>query len=297
LVSYASSGREVFSMAKAVPAPPHAWRKSTIVFGLVSIQVGIGSIEKEDKLEGHYYDKESEEQVTQKYVIVDDEDNITKIVDKPVTGYEVDDKLVFFEKEELSDLSIGLKKVIEVNRFVDEEEVDALYPEKTYNIWPDGPAQTKAFVALATALKEERKAAASTTCLTSSTRLVVLRYSDRVDHLVLQVCSYDDNFLLDRVDAAKSVTADGPQPSKEELEMARLFVTTMSGDFSEFAKSVKDDYQRALKAAAKAKAQGKPVKVGKAAKMPPKADLMAALKASLAQAGGAKKRPRKAAVK
>jgi len=281
---------------KAVAAAPKAWQKPTIVFGLVSIQVGIGTIAKDDKLEGHYYDKGSKVRVKQQYVT---DDAKARVVSEKLTGYEMDNgEVVFFEAQELADLSTGLKKVVELKGFANENEVDPLYPEASYNVWPDGPGQTKAFVALAAALKEECKVGVGTICLTNSTRLVVLRHSDRVDHLVLQVCTYDDNFLLDRVEAAKAVAAEGPQPSKEELEMTRRFIQMLPVDFHESARTVKDDYQRALKNAAKAKSQGKPVKAGKPVKVPESADLLVALKASLAQAGGAKKKPaRKPAVR
>lgn len=267
---------------KALATPPRAWRKPDISFSLVNLKVGIGSIQKDEKVEGHKYDPVTSLRVKQQWV---SEDGTT--IPEVATGYETEKGVVFLDDTDQEAIKVGTTGVIDLVGFCDAATIDALYPDASYNIWPDGAGHTRAFGALAEALHRTGKAGVGTCAFTNCTRLVVVRWDSLINHLLLQTCNFESTIQWDKIEQARRFAKEGgPQPAEAEVELACEIVTSskMHVDFNEFAASITDDYQAALAKAIEAKAAGKKVKTAKVEEVSEPVDLIEALRASVAQA-------------
>ncbi|MFT4217397.1 MAG: Ku protein [Micropruina sp.] len=202
-------------------------------------------------------------------------------------GYETGDgRMVILESEDFENLPLPTTKAVEVVQFVDTEEVDPTYFERTYFLEPDGPG-AKPYVLLRRALADAGKAALVKVALRSRESLALIRAKD--DLLLMHTMLWPDE-LRDGEFAAPS---DDVKVSDAEVEMARMFIDQLTGDFdpSQFA----DVYREALEAVVEAKLAGTPAPEA-AEEAPQQADvvdLVAALRASVEAA----KRRREAAAK
>ena len=66
--------------------------------------------------------------------------------DRIVKGYEFErGRYVTITDDELKDLQIESSKIIDLDRFVDRDEVDRIYLEAPYYIFPDGELTVETF--------------------------------------------------------------------------------------------------------------------------------------------------------
>ena len=264
---------------------PHPWQKPSLSFLLVNLRVGLGSIRKEDKVEGHKYDPDTKQQLKQQMVLLNEKGETIKVVESPPTGYPTPKGVVFLEPEDEEAIKSRTKGVIDLAGFCSAEEIDLLDPDSTYYMWPDGPGHTKAFSALAQVLLETGKAGVGTCAFTNRTRLVVIRYSQLVDNLLLHTCNYASEIKWAEIAQARDFALrGGPLPTEAEVAFAREIVTSsgMQVGFREFSETVTDDYQAALRKVVSAKAAGKKPRLPKVEVPKETGDLLEALRSSVA---------------
>jgi DNA end-binding protein Ku len=177
---------------------------------------------------------------------------------------------------------------------VDLSEIDPLCFDKSYLVWPqDGDTVVAAHDLLASMLRQTGKALVGTTVLSTSTKLVAIRWSDTTDTLVAHVLIYDENVAWDNIGLVAHGLAQRPEPSEAEVELAGQLLGTLAGEVD--LASVTDEYNDRLVAAVEAAAKGQPAPVVEdEPEAAPVVDLLAALKASVEAAAPAKpKRSRK----
>ncbi len=170
-------------------------------------------------------------------------------------------------------------KLIEIEQFVDEKEVDTMYYESPYYIEPE-KGGTKAYGLFREALKKSGKIALATFVMRSSETLCVLKPRDAL--LVLNKIRFAEEIR----DTSELTLPDAKDVKPAELKMALSLIDQFSEklDLTKF----KDEYASELMKVIKAKATGKETKVRKLVPETTKTkDLMEQLKASLA---GGKKR-------
>lgn len=201
-------------------------------------------------------------------------------------GYETGDgRTVILEAEDFENLPLPTTKAVEVVQFVTTEEVDPTYFERTYFLEADGPG-AKPYVLLRRALADAGKAALVKVALRSRESLALIRAKD--DLLLMHTMLWPDE-LRDGSFAAPSADV---KVSDAEVEMARMFIDQLSGDFD--PTQFTDVYREALEAVVEAKLAGVPAP-GATEEAPAQAevvDLVAALRASVE---AAKKRREEAA--
>jgi DNA end-binding protein Ku len=195
-------------------------------------------------------------------------------------------------KDEMSALAPEKTRAIDVQDFVDIEEIDPMYFDSPYYLGPAEGAE-KAYSLLAAAMEASGKAAIARFVFRNKEHLAAIRAADGV--LTLTTMRFADEVVppseLDDVLPQKKAKA-----AKREQEMAEQLIDSLSTEFD--PGGYRDEYREQLLALIERKAEGKEIvtpesEEPKATKAP---DLMAALEESIAAVKD-KQPPKKAAKK
>lgn len=244
-----------------------------IGFGLVNIPVKIYSATETTKLDLDMLDKSDFSNIRFKRV----NENTGKEVkwENIVKGYLVDDKYIVLDEEDYEAASPEKTKILSIDQFVKEVEVDSMYFETPYYLEPQKNGEN-AYRLLLKALEKTAMVGIGTFVLRDSAAIGMIRpYND--DILVLNRLRFDQE-IRDYSDL-KIPAQKAPKPA--ELKMAVSLIEQLSLEFD--PAMYKDTYSDELMKIIKQKAKGKNVKAQKAqpAKEGKVIDLMAQLKASL----------------
>ena len=216
--------------------------------------------------------------------------------EKIVKAFEITpDRYVPLTKDEMSALAPEKTRAIDVQDFVDLEEIDPIYFDSPYYLGPADGAE-KAYSLLAKALQDSGKVAIARFVFRNKEHLAALRANGGV--LTLTTMRFADEVVppdeLDDVLPTKQ-----PKVAKREVEMAEQLIDSLTRDFD--PSLYRDEYREELLALIERKAEGKDIVAGEAAEEPKATkapDLMAALEESIAAVKGKAsdgKAPKKAA--
>jgi DNA end-binding protein Ku len=195
-----------------------------------------------------------------------------------VKGYELTpDRYVTIDPGELEALDPKATKTVDIEAFVDLDEIDPIYYDHTYYLAPTAGG-AKPYKLLLDAMQEEGKVGIGKVVLRSKQQLAALRPGDGV--LMLTTMLWGDEVLSpERVDELDAVAE--AEASPRELKMAEQLIESLSADFD--PTSFKDEYRERVLDLIERKAAGEEIAVQPEAEEPAAApDLMAALEASLA---------------
>src|SRR3954451_3293195 len=205
--------------------------------------------------------------------------------EKIVKGYEyAPDQYVVLSRDELSELDPKRTRAIEIQDFVDLDDIDPIYFEQPYYLGPDKGAE-RAYALLVQAMKEARKVAIARFVLRNKEHLAAIRPMD--DALTLTTMRFHDEVSSPQdLDGEVFEEAKPKKPEKRELEMAKQLIESLTSDFE--PGKYRDEYREELLDLLERKAEGKevvsaPSEEPKPTKAP---DLMAALEESLAAVKG-----------
>lgn len=244
-----------------------------IGFGLVNIPIKIYSATETSKLDLDMLDKSDFSNIRFKRV----NEKTGKEVKwaNIVKGYLMDDKYIVLEDEDYEAASPEKSKILSIEHFVKESEVDSVYFETPYFLEPQKNGEN-AYRLLIKALQQTKMVGIGTFILRESEAIGLIRpYND--DVLVLSKLRFAEEIrdYKDLKIPAKKV----PKPA--ELKMAKNLIEQLSEKFDPTI--YKNTYSAELLKIIKKKAKGKSVKIKKSepAKQGKVIDLMAQLKASL----------------
>jgi DNA end-binding protein Ku len=266
---------------------PRAIWSGAISFGLVNIPVKLYSAVSKKTVRFHQIDAESGGRVRQKRVGPDGEEIAYEQI---VKGYEIGpDRYVTITSEELEALEPQKTRTIDIEDFVDLEQIDPIYYDHPYYLAPDTGA-AKAYRLLVDAMEDSGKVAVARVVLRSKEHLVAIRPRDGA--LAMETMLFSDEVIppesLDELAAG-----DGDvQTSDRELAMANQLIESLASDFE--PDKYRDEYRERVLDLIERKAQGETIVIEEPTAEPEKVpDLMAALEASIASA----KKPDKPAKK
>ncbi|OCA77742.1 Ku protein [Chryseobacterium rhizoplanae] len=244
-----------------------------IGFGLVNIPVKIYSATETSKLDLDMLDKSDFSNIRFKRV----NENTGKEVkwENIVKGYLMDDKYIVLDEEDYEAASPEKTKILSIDQFVKEEEVDSVYFETPYYLEPQKNGEN-AYRLLLKALEKTGMVGIGTFVLRESEAIGMIRPYNN-DILILNRLRFDQE-IRDYSDL-KIPAHKAPKPA--ELKMAVNLIEQLSQEFD--PAMYKDTYSDDLLKIIKQKAKGKNIKTRKApaAKEGKVIDLMAQLKASL----------------
>jgi DNA end-binding protein Ku len=260
-----------------------------ISFGLVNIPVKLYSAVSRKTVRFHQLDSEDNQRIQQKRVNPRTGEEVA--YENLVKGYEIGpDRYVVITPEELEALEPEKTRTIDIEDFVELDQIDPIYYDHPYYLAPDRGA-TKAYRLLFDAMKQAGKVAIARVVIRSKEHLVAIRPRD--DVLTMETMLFADEVIPP--DDLDEVETDGKaKTSKKELDMAKQLIDSLSGDFE--PDKYQDEYRERVLELIERKADGEEVVLEAPPEEPKKVpDLMAALEASISDAkrqGGKAKRSR-----
>jgi DNA end-binding protein Ku len=248
-----------------------------ITFGLVSVPVGLFSATQEHELDFHQFQRGTSDRI--RYKRVNERTGREVDYDKIVKGHDIGGgEYVIVEQEELADVAPGKSRSLEISQFVDLDEVDPIFYQKSYYLGPSDDANTSSYALLRDALAKTNRAGIASFVMRGKEYLAAIRAYDKV--LVLQTLYFADEIR----DPAKEL---GTLPAKsgggKQLSMAVDLIEAMSGSWrpSEY----KDSYTERVKKLVESKRKGKEIVFTEEEPEATAADdLVAALRASVESA-------------
>jgi DNA end-binding protein Ku len=212
--------------------------------------------------------------------------------DEIVKGWEVaKGQFVFVEDADLEALSTADdSRTIAITRFVELDQVDPIYFDRTYFLAPaDAAAQRRPYVLLLEAMKETNTAAVGKFVRQGAEHFCLIRPKGNALALETLFLAEDVRSQAEIEEAVEEIDV-----KEAELELARQVIGSLAADFD--PGELVSDYRRDLKALLEAKLAGEEITAPEPVEeKAPVIDLMEALKASVAEAQG--KKPPKAAAK
>jgi DNA end-binding protein Ku len=249
-----------------------------ISFGLVNIPVKLFSAVSRKTVRFHQIDSKSGQRIRQQRVNPEGEEVRYEDI---VKGYEIGpDRYVTIAPEELEALEPQKTRTIDIEAFVDLDQIDPMYYDHPYYLAPDKGAE-KAYKLLVDGMAEANKVAIARVVIRSKENLVALRPRDGV--LAMETMLFADEVISP--DSLDELTVDGGKTSKRELEMAKQLIESLSADFE--PEQYRDEYRERVLEMIERKAAGETITIEAPEEEPEKVpDLMAALEASIAAAKG-----------
>jgi len=259
--------------------------KGAISFGLVTVPVALAPAVEEHTIPLHQVHAKDGGRVRMRRVCELEEREIP--YSEIAKGYDTDDEqTVVLTNDDLADLPLPTKKVIDVLAFVDESQIDPVYFAKPYYVAPD-KAGAKQYALLRDAMAGSGQVAVTKITLSTRESPAVLRVHD--DVLVLQLMVWPDE-----VRPVAGIAPEAATVRPQELAMAKSLIETLSADFPDLADDLHDDYQAALQNLVEAKLEGAapPHEAPSRAAKDNVIDLMAVLERSVEAAQGSRARKR-----
>jgi DNA end-binding protein Ku len=191
-----------------------------------------------------------------------------------VKGYQIEKgQYVVLDEDELDAIQIESSKTIDLESFVDADEIDRLYFEKPYYVAPDGEVAAETYHVITRAMADKGRVGLGRVVI--STR----------EHPVA-VEPHDGALLLTTLRAANEVRQpekieENGEVSDEAVSLASMIIDKRSGRFT--PKAFHDRYQDALRSLVEAKAKGRKIPLPQSIEPTKVVDLMEALKRSLSE--------------
>jgi DNA end-binding protein Ku len=259
-----------------------------INFGLVSVPVGLYSATEEHEVDFHQFQKGTSDRI--RYKRVNERTGREVDYDKIVKGHDVGGgEYVIVEPDELEDIAPGKSRSLEISTFVDLDEIDPIYYQKSYYLGPSDKENKSSYALLRDALKKTNRAGIAKFVMRGKEYLATIRAQDKV--LVLETMYFADEIR----DPAKELDdLPGRSSAGKQLSMAADLIEAMSGEWK--PSSYKDTYTDRVKKLVETKRKGQEVVFNEEEpEATSSTDLVAALRASVEEArsrraaGGTKK--------
>jgi DNA end-binding protein Ku len=253
----------------------------TISFGLLNVPVKLYSAVSRKTIRFNELREDDGARIRHKRVAETDGEEVP--YEKIVKGYEIaPDRFVVLTREELAELDPKKTRAIEIQEFVDLDQIDPIYFDQPYYLGPAEGAE-KAYSLLVEAMAEESKVAIGRFVLRNREHLAALRPMNGV--LTMATMRFADE-VVSPEELDDAFPADKPEVQKREVEMARQLIDSLASDFD--PGQYRDEYRQELLSLIEQKAEGKEVVTREGEEpQPTKApDLMAALEESLAAVRG-----------
>src|SRR5918999_5842331 len=196
---------------------PRAIWSGSISFGLLNVPVKLYSAVSKQTIRFKELREADGSRVRHKRVAEADGKEVS--YDDIVKGYEfAPDQYVTVTRDELSELNPKRTRAIEVQDFVDLDDIDPIYFEQPYYLGPDKGA-AHAYALLVQAMTDARKVAIARFVLRNKEHLAAIRPMD--DVLTMATMRFHDEVTSPKDLDSDVFDAKPGKPDKRELEMAK----------------------------------------------------------------------------
>jgi DNA end-binding protein Ku len=261
--------------------------KGAISFGLVNIPIQVFSAEqKEEYTSFSQLCQKGHKIKYKKWCPVEQREVPWSEIKK---GYEITkNSYVVIEKEEIENIKLKTTNAIEIKEFINSEEFDPLFVERSYYVGPDtgkkkkgsdnatNTIPAKAYSLFVKILNETKKVAIGKVVLRDKEQLVALRAYQR--GLVMHQLKYLDEIRpMDEIgglDSAQKIDAN-------ELSLGKTLVENLTAEEFDLGQ-YSDAYAKELEKLIEAKSRGEKVTINEEEEKPEEpTDLLEALRASI----------------
>jgi DNA end-binding protein Ku len=256
--------------------PRSIWT-GAISFGLVTVPVKLYSAVNRKTVRFNQLNAKTGSRIAQKRVDASTGEEVA--YEDLVKGYEISsDRYVVIDPAELDSVQPAKTKTIDIEDFVDLEEIDPIFYDHPYYLAP-GPGGAKPYRLLLEAMRDTNRVAIAKVVIRQKESLVAIR--PLADHDVLEMATmlFADEVVdparLDDIPAAEDV-----KTNKREIDIAKQLIESLAGEFE--PTKYKDTYREAVLEMIEKKASGEEIVIApEDEETAPVPDLMSALKASL----------------
>jgi DNA end-binding protein Ku len=262
--------------------PRPVW-SGTISFGLIAIPIKLFNAVRHKGVSFNQLDERTMSRI--RYRKVSDESGEEVPDEHIVKGYEVSKgRYVLVDPDDLEPFIPAATRTIELEEFVELDEIDPIYYESAYYVTPD--SNPKPYVLLARAMEEAGKVAIGRFVMRNKQYTAAIRATE--GRLMMSTLAYADEVILpDTIDELGGL--DAVDVSAREVQMAEALVDSLTDEFA--PDKYHDDYREQVLDLIAKKAAGEEFEVPEVAAEKPKiVDLMAALEASVEAAKSARGR-------
>jgi len=261
--------------------PRSIW-SGAISFGLVNVPIKLYSSVSRKSVRFHQLHAETGVRIQQRRVDPSTGEEVA--YDNIVKGYEIGpERYVIIEPDELESLDPKKTRSIDIDEFVDLDQIDPIFFDHPYYLAP-ATGGAKAYKLLLDAMRDEGKVAIGRVVIRQKESLVAVR-AMQGDVLGLTTMIFADEVVepsgIDELDALEDV-----EISERELKMAQQLIESLSSDWE--PEQYRDTYRERVLELIEKKAAGEEITVAPAEEPEPVPDLMAALEASIQAAKGSK---------
>jgi len=248
----------------------------TLSFGLVSVPIKLYSAVTRKTVHFHQIHTLDSGRIHQRHVCSLDGEEVP--LSEIVRGYEIaPDRYVPVEARELAALEPIFTRTIQVQDFVELEEIDPIYFDHPYHVVP-GIGGARSYRLLLQAMRDTGKVAIGRIVMRSKERLVTIR--PRENALLMLTMNFGDE--INETIALRELQSVDEEVDERELEVARRLIASIAEPFD--IDSYQDDFREAVLDLVDRKAAGEPIRLSGGTESPPQSpDLMKALEASVEQ--------------
>ena len=259
--------------------PPRSIWNGTVTFGLVNVPIKLYSATESKTVHFHEVHARDGARIEHRRICPKEEREVP--YEEIVKGYEVSaDKYVVLEKDEVKAAAGDRGKVVHLTEFVDAGEIDPVFYEKTYYVGSRDDEDV--YRLLHEALRRSGRAGLGRFTFHDREYLVAVRALD--DVIALHTMRFHDE-VVDAGDL--EIDGSAGQPEKRMVAMADQLISSLWEDFD--PASYEDSYRESVLELIKRKAAGKEIDLVAQEEPEQGDDLMAALEATLGNAGSKKK--------
>ena len=250
---------------------PRAIWSGSISFGLVNVPVRMYSAIDEQDVRFHLLHEKDDSRIGYEKVCKEEGKPVPD--DEIVKGYEfAEGEYVYVTDEDLEAAAGETYRTIDIQDFVDVEEVDPIYFERSSYLGPSEGGE-KTYALLVQAMEDSGLVGIATYVMRDKQQLGCLRVRDGV--IVLEKM-----FFADEIRPTDEIAPRKAKVGKQELEMALDLIDRFRGPFE--PEKYEDTYRAALLRVIDRKRKGKEVHVEPQAEREEPTDLLEALRASVA---------------
>ena len=261
---------------------PRAIWSGSISFGLLNVPIKLYSAVSRKNVSFRELRESDGSRIRHKRVAEADGEEVP--YEDIVKGYEVSpDQYVVVTRDELEEIDPKRTRAIEIQDFVDLDDIDPIYFDHPYYLGPDKGAE-KAYALLVKAMSDARKVAIARFVLRNREHLAAIRPATSV--LTMATMRFADEVVAPDELGDDVVPQDRRKLEKREVDMAKQLIDSLTSDFD--PGKYRDEYREELLSLIDRKAQGESVvePVSEEPKPTKTPDLMAALEESLAAVRG-----------
>ena len=214
--------------------------KGEISFGLVSIPVSIVSAQEQDELHFHLLNSKTNARV--RYQRVDEETGKEVPWNQIVKGYEVEkDHYILVDEGAIEKAAPEVFKTIDIDEFVNFEDIDILYFSKPYYLVPESKNK-KSYVLLREALSKTKKVGVAKVMIRTKESLTLIVPHDHA--LLLYLVHFKEEVRTEKEINVPTEIVKSYKIADRELKMAVGLIEEMAAEWE--PEKYHNEYREAL---------------------------------------------------